>query len=61
MAFFLHICAGNAIHLWRYDTSTKRLFISQSVLFLREQVRLKQRLFLNTGGALALHIWLWVA
>lgn len=28
---------GNAIHLWRYDTSTKRLFISQSVLFLREQ------------------------
>lgn len=52
---------GNAIHLWRYDTSTKRLFISQSVLFLREQVRLKQRLFLNTGGALALHIWLWVA
>nr|XP_054920215.1 uncharacterized protein LOC126517480 isoform X4 [Dermacentor andersoni] len=28
---------GHAIHLWRYDHSTKRLFISQSVLFLREQ------------------------
>lgn len=29
--------SGHAIHLWRYDHSTKRLFISQSVLFLREQ------------------------
>ncbi|XP_042145325.1 uncharacterized protein LOC8052984 isoform X2 [Ixodes scapularis] len=29
--------SGNAIHFWRYDTSTKRLFISQSILFLREQ------------------------
>ncbi|XP_077498866.1 uncharacterized protein LOC144109957 isoform X2 [Amblyomma americanum] len=29
--------SGHAIHLWRYDSATKRLFISQSVLFLREQ------------------------
>ncbi|KAH9367025.1 hypothetical protein HPB48_021384 [Haemaphysalis longicornis] len=29
--------SGHAIHMWRYDPASKRLFISQSVLFLREQ------------------------
>ncbi|XP_054714275.1 uncharacterized protein LOC129223919 [Uloborus diversus] len=28
---------GNAIHLWRFDPSTKKLYISRSVLFLKEQ------------------------
>ncbi|GAB6031674.1 hypothetical protein CHUAL_009428 [Chamberlinius hualienensis] len=28
---------GNAIHLWRFDCSTRRLYISRSILFLREQ------------------------
>ncbi|XP_023231833.1 uncharacterized protein LOC111631759 isoform X1 [Centruroides sculpturatus] len=28
---------GNAIHLWRFDPSTRKLYISRSVLFLKEQ------------------------
>lgn len=28
---------GNAIHLWRYDFSSRKLYISRSILFLKEQ------------------------
>lgn len=29
--------SGHAIHLWRYSNVSKRLFVSQSVLFLKEE------------------------
>lgn len=28
---------GNAIHLWRYDLQSRNLYISRSILFLKEQ------------------------
>jgi len=28
---------GNAIHLWRFDLATRKLYISRSILFLKEQ------------------------
>lgn len=29
--------SGNAVHFWRHDYTTRKLYIAQSVLFLREQ------------------------
>lgn len=28
---------GNAIHLWRFDTASRKLYISRSILFLKDQ------------------------
>ncbi|KAG8189023.1 hypothetical protein JTE90_025466 [Oedothorax gibbosus] len=28
---------GNAVHLWRFDSTMKKLYISRSILFLKEQ------------------------
>ncbi|UYV64745.1 hypothetical protein LAZ67_3001842 [Cordylochernes scorpioides] len=32
----VHDSHGNALHLWRFDPSCRKLYISRSVLFLRE-------------------------
>lgn len=36
--FIMIIYLGNAVHLWRFDPTTRKLYISRSILFLKEQV-----------------------